>query len=954
MRPALLQLGFRGQRGLRLGRVHFVLTIGGFLSHHVLACPNTGMSIRYAMDGTRIVLVYLTARTIEENFLRRVNERATHLASNGRLVNNRRERKTGVTCQITVTNKVPRPVLTRVTNINRSAIGDLKRDVGNKRASTEQRISLHLLEGTYQHLKRDNGHLPRHYHRHLRDKSRVRRHVEGTRILRRHRQINSILLLPLKRRRAGCTLATRNLNTRHHCRETVLATKSARRHKTIKTIFDGPIPGPNRRVLFSFLNVGKHRVLYVVRNFAFLSFPHRLGLAKLRNHRYHLVHNQYRANATNNVRDGLGLQRLNFRGGNVKRRAGVNTRPRRLRHLGNGLLSPTVMARVTLVRVATHKRIRLQRRLPTVNTNGAVKRQRVPSFTNDRVILTVNVPNRGRLIPHHRVNYGLNFRHQRGNANLYHTRSANSGILLRVRRGRHSYRTYSSLVCPVRRRHHTKQRVNVRTGPSLNVHHDNVTMNRVRPARTTGSEIVHERRNLMNTKLANKRGMTLGKLLKVRVRNGDNLVLNMRGRLVPVIRPTTLQLLEERVVTLRRNGRHLIGNRRLAMPRILVLNRVPLATTVVVTPTVTFPKGVSPLKITGLVARRIRMTLTNRHNNSRTGRLIRDRAPIRRQITTVLTRTNMRVNITRTRRGNLVPRRHLIIELTMTSVLLFQTTTSRLVPSTRRVPLLISILLSRLSPRVQRARKRAMIGTSATIFSKRTRTKRTKRILNRYRDIKVGNVGRLVNRLRVNSHLNIDVRKRVRIVTARNATRTIVIMRRKNSAIGTRSIGIRRLRPVTRVKRRRVRRLILIMVGRFNIPNTIITATTLVGVLVQYTIGLISTLNNILRHVEICRVRRRHRPLLINNVGRLFRLPHHAMTKEDNRRIKRLVAGKAMVKILRSNRGLRNIMTHHLSTKRSVLNGFTMTTRLMVVLNRTSITLMGVEYTNQLGSNVHP
>ncbi len=110
------------------------------------------------------------------------------------------------------------------------------------------------------------------------------------------------------------------------------------------------------------------------------------------------------------------------------------------------------------------------------------------------------------------------------------------------------------------------------------------------------------------------------------------------------------------------------------MRGIEIIGRVPLSTTMIVTPTITFAQRVCPFEVARFVARGIGVTIPYWEYNGGACRFVGYGATRSCKIAITLIRAHVRVYVTGTRRCNFVTSGYLIIQFTVTSCLFFYAT----------------------------------------------------------------------------------------------------------------------------------------------------------------------------------------------------------------------------------------------------------------------------------------
>ncbi len=293
---------------------------------------------------------------------------------------------------------------------------------------------------------------------------------------------------------------------------------------------------------------------------------------------------------------------------------------------------------------------------------------------------------------------------------------------------------------------------------------------------TTRNHIIAIRSSVMYPR-ERRRTMINRQRTQIRIRRRSRVSPARHCRLILIAVPCLLRKYTLRILLAASSARrYYIRITWMIMTRLLIVRRIPLPPDMLVTPSITLAERISPLKVAGLVARRIRMPAVRHYYNSRTSRLIRDSTAINGIVLIALLRIPMRVHVCRTRSSNLITRRHLIIELRVKSNLLINATINRLPRSIRRTPKLIALLLSRLCPMIKSTRNRTMIRTVTAINSKHNWTQRAARLLNSNSNILIRLISSAVNRNRMTSNVIILQTIRMINVTTRILARPIIVM----------------------------------------------------------------------------------------------------------------------------------------------------------------------------------
>lgn len=315
------------------------------------------------------------------------------------------------------------------------------------------------------------------------------------------------------------------------------------------------------------------------------------------------------------------------------------------------------------------------------------------------------------------------------------------------------------------------------------------------------------------------------------------------------------------------------------MARILVVGGPPLAANVFVQPSIAFAQRVGPFKVPRFVARGIRVSSVSNENDGRAGRLVRYSTTVRYVVFVPFLRVPVRIDVCRARGCDLVTRRYLIVTFNVQGDLLILTSINRFPRRTTQFPIFVGLLLSYFGPVVQGVRNRAMVGPVSAVLGQYYRPKRAQGFFHGNGHFKVCLVGRLINRYRVAGHVVVLVPIGMVPVVARHLSRTITVVRRQYRAIGAGAIGARLVRPVLAVKRRRVGRLVLAVVGTWKVPYQVFAPPTQVRMLVEVANGVTGSLRFVLRNVEIGGVRGSNGSRSVYHVGRFLRFVQYARAK---------------------------------------------------------------------------
>lgn len=243
------------------------------------------------------------------------------------------------------------------------------------------------------------------------------------------------------------------------------------------------------------------------------------------------------------------------------------------------------------------------------------------------------------------------------------------------------------------------------------------------------------------------------------------------------------------------------------------------------------------------------MASISNEDHRRASRLIRNGTSFRRSVLITGLRIPMRINVGRARSSNLIARRYLIITFTMESDLFVLTTINRFPRRTKQFPVLVTAFLSGLGPMIEGIRNRAMIRTMASIFRQDDRSQRAQCFLNGNGNLQVRFVGRPINRHRVASNVIVLVAIRMIAVITRNLARSITMVGREDRPVRARTIRVRLFRPMLAIKRRRIGRLILTVIGTRQVPYQVLAASTLVRVLTEVANGITRSFCLILRNI---------------------------------------------------------------------------------------------------------
>ena len=345
---------------------------------------------------------------------------------------------------------------------------------------------------------------------------------------------------------------------------------------------------------------------------------------------------------------------------------------------------------------------------------------------------------------------------------------------------------------------------------------------------------------------------------------------------------------------------------------VFVVYQVPLATGILIRPSVTLTREVDPLGMTELVTHEIQITTVDGTSGHQTNHLVQGDASLCHIIDILLREMPIHIGINETEDDGLIAYQRLIVTLAVRNGLLVGTTVLHFPEDAAHIDILIAHLLDGLDPIVGDIHRHTVVEAIAAILELRSQARHARHLLSNRDGVGVYLVDEFVGQRQVTDSVIILMTIEIIAIATEGLAQSVTIVEHRGDTIETETVEVELLKPVLTVRQEEMDHLVLAIIETEGVPCRMLMTVARIEELVGVACQIAKTLHLILHGMRVNDIHDHSNAVLVGGINEFLQFVGCTETAGGSEERAHMVTKRAVVRML--------LYGHHLNAVITILD----------------------------------
>ena len=349
-----------------------------------------------------------------------------------------------------------------------------------------------------------------------------------------------------------------------------------------------------------------------------------------------------------------------------------------------------------------------------------------------------------------------------------------------------------------------------------------------------------------------------------------------------------------------------------------VIHKIPLTSSILITPSIPLTREVNPLGMAELISHEVQVSTIDSGCCDEAYHLMQRDTAVRHEGRMTVLEMPVHIGVHETEDDGLIAHERLVMTLRIRYGFLILTTVRHFKQDMTGFPVLILHLFDILNPEIRNTHCQTIVETYTAIGYRTCQARHTAHLLRNRDGIGFHFVDHLIGQRQIHQGITIFVSVEVRRIAVEVFAQTVRAIDHRSHTIETESVEVVFVEPELTVREQEMQHFVLAVVEAETIPSRVLTTGTVMEILITRTIEVTETLEFVLHRMAMHEVHDDMHTSAVSIVDEGFEFIRRTEATAGRKEIRYMVSEGAVVRVLLDSHDLHAVITQLIDTRQHI------------------------------------